>query len=229
MAPANRHFGPTPSSAIRNLQNLRRVEESLNGGEIDALNKMLPGLGSKMQRILSTLGKAHSAQSGHFGPVGIAKQTQSDNRGVTQPALVLGGGAATGKVGATAPYSNVGADRIAGLADPLDDLDAVNLRTTRRLIDAGITNAQATATTTIGKTGPGGGTGGSGPPGGGGKGGGGGGRSAGCGGSQFALLNALVPSTGDQTFGGSQLVTPDVQVVGPYLVLITSVAETGGS
>ncbi len=96
-------------------QNLKRHEESLSGEEIAKLNELAPGLGSKLHRMFAGLGSGLAAQAGHKGGVGIVKQKAKDLKGVITPALTLD------------------EDRIAGIADPVNDLDAVNLRTLRRL------------------------------------------------------------------------------------------------
>lgn len=98
-------------------QNLRRTEDSLSGEEIAALNGIQSGLGNKLHRLFSSLGQAVSAQAGHKGTVGIKKQEARDVKGVTAPALLLD------------------EDRVGGVADPVNDLDAVNLRTLRRYIE----------------------------------------------------------------------------------------------
>lgn len=97
-------------------QNLKRVEESLTGNEIKALNDLSTGLGHKLHRLFSSLGSSVAAQSGHKGGVGIVKQKAKDTKGVVEAALTLQ------------------EDRVAGLADPIEDLDAVNLRTLRRML-----------------------------------------------------------------------------------------------
>lgn len=96
-------------------QNTKRIEETLQGTEIAKLNELSPGLGNKLHRMFSGLGNVQSAQAGHKGSVGIKKQKRINPQGITDAAIVLE------------------RDRIAGVDDPIDDLDAVNLRTLRRL------------------------------------------------------------------------------------------------
>lgn len=115
--------------------NLRRIEESLSGEEIAALNGVFDGLGLKLQRVLVALAGGISAQAGHKGKVALAKQTAKDSTGRMAPALELD------------------SDRIAGLADPIEDLDAVNLRTVRRLVEeADPQNSEGDSTTGISPT-----------------------------------------------------------------------------
>jgi hypothetical protein len=95
-------------------QNLKRLEESLQGDEIARLNELSPGLGNKLHRMFSGLGSLISAQAGHKGTVAIKKQSSKNSQGIVDAALTMQ------------------EDRIAGVDDPIDDLDAVNLRTLRR-------------------------------------------------------------------------------------------------
>lgn len=100
----------------KNPQNLSRVEESIDGGEIAALNLIEPGLGNKLHRILSALGNAHAAQAGHKGTVAIKAQTAKDERGRVVPGMTFSG------------------NRAADAADAIDDSDLVTLRQARRLL-----------------------------------------------------------------------------------------------
>jgi hypothetical protein len=166
----------------------------------------------------------HAAQAGFRGTVGVRAPRTKDLAGNPSPAMTLAGG------------------RIDSMGDPIKPQDGA----TKNYVDTQLTcsNLQniligpngcmdiASTADLAANTGTG--TGPTGPPGPGGggskKGGGGtGGRSTGCSAAKFSLLNALVPSTADQAYGGSQLVTVDVQVIGQYLVLITSVTSTGGT
>lgn len=101
---------------MANPQNTRRINESITGEEIAKLNEVSPGLGNKLHRLLSTFGSSLAAQAGHKGSVGVVKQKTKNQQGIIDPALTLQ------------------QDRIAGVDDPIDDLDAVNLRTLRRLL-----------------------------------------------------------------------------------------------
>lgn len=98
-------------------QNQRRIDESLSGDEIAALNEVTPGLGNKMHRLLSALGAGLAAQAGHKGTVGIKLPKKKDARGNVEPGLRMDGG------------------RISDLGDPVEGQDAVPLKLIRRLID----------------------------------------------------------------------------------------------
>jgi hypothetical protein len=80
----------------KNPPNLVRIEESLDGVMIQALNETSPGLGTKLHRILSALGQAHTAQTGARGPIGIQKQIKLDNKGRVDPAIRLLGNRLSG-------------------------------------------------------------------------------------------------------------------------------------
>lgn len=73
-------------------QNLTRLEESLAGEEIEALNKLSPGLGAKVHKLFSNLGNIQAAAAGHQGTVVIAKQKAKDAKGETPDAMKLQGG-----------------------------------------------------------------------------------------------------------------------------------------
>src|SRR5271168_1171514 len=133
------------STLINRTVNQAPIKGGLAGAQIEALNRVLPGLGLEIHTQLTTLAKAHTAHSGQAGPVGIAKQKDraAGSRGLTPPGLILS------------------QDRIAGVQDPMDDMDATNLRTTRRIAAYAAQEALNKNPTTSGG-GPGGGTPGSG-------------------------------------------------------------------
>lgn len=79
--------------------NLTRVEESLSGKEIEALNGLEPGLGAKVHRLLTTLGNVQGAQAGHQGTVVIAEQKPTDATGTQPDSMQLQGG----KIGDASP------------------------------------------------------------------------------------------------------------------------------
>lgn len=97
--------------------NLRRGPGSLSGTEIEALNKLHPGLGTAINSRLGFLANRGDALSGQRGTVRLAPQEKQDQRGVKEPALALS------------------KDRLSGLADPIDDEDAVSLGYLRRLFN----------------------------------------------------------------------------------------------
>lgn len=76
----------------KKAQNLTRVEASLSGKEIEVLNGLEPGLGSKIHRLFSTLGNIQSAQAGHQGTVVLAEQKPKTPQGETPNAMELQGG-----------------------------------------------------------------------------------------------------------------------------------------
>ncbi len=100
----------------KNPPNLTRIEESLSGEEIAALNEVKPGLGSKLHRLLSAHGQSLSAQAGHKGPIGVVKQTKIDGGNVA-PGIILDG------------------NRISGGAPAVEDNDFVTLKQVRAMLE----------------------------------------------------------------------------------------------
>lgn len=150
--------------------NLAGVKQGLSGSTITALNKLAPGAGTELHSLLSQLAQAHDATGGGHGPVGIKKQVKKDQRGNVLPALTLGADTGT-------------PDRIDGVADPVDDFNAVNKRTLKRYVDYSAAQLkQDFQEGNLGAPGKGGAPGGPGSRGPGGTGGGGGGRHGGGGG-----------------------------------------------
>lgn len=73
-------------------QNLTRLEESLSGSEITALDDLIPGLGRKLHKLISNLGNIQAAQAGHSGTVVLAEQKARDAKGEKPDAMKLQGG-----------------------------------------------------------------------------------------------------------------------------------------
>jgi hypothetical protein len=94
--------------ANRRGVNIGNVSASLSGAHIAELNRLSPGLGSKLQASLSSLANAQQALSGTKGPVELEKQQGKSAKGVRDPALILN------------------KDRIGGLADPVNPDDAAS-------------------------------------------------------------------------------------------------------
>jgi hypothetical protein len=106
--------------AVGKAQNLRRGVGLIGGEVINRLNKLDDGLGTLLlrevnQRIAVLSGRIE-AQAGHKGSVHIAPQGR-DVSGKSKPAIVLGG------------------QRAAGMDDPIDNEDGVNLRYFRRFLN----------------------------------------------------------------------------------------------
>lgn len=80
-------------------QNLTRLEETLSGKQIEALNNLEPGLGSKIHKLFSNLGNIQAAQSGYSGPVVIAEQKPKTPQGDKPDSMQLQGG----RIGQAAP------------------------------------------------------------------------------------------------------------------------------
>lgn len=105
----------------RQAQSLRRPGQHLTGAHIAALNSYgreqgVDDLGTVLARQFADHRAAIEARSGHRGTFELAAQTAQEPGGLVKPGLLLG------------------ENRIAGVADPVRDLDAVNLQTMRRLL-----------------------------------------------------------------------------------------------
>lgn len=99
-------------------QNTRRGVGRIGGGVEEELNKLSPGIGTTLVRELNqklaVIGTRLAAQAGHHGTVEIVGQKAKDANAKLEPGLKLN------------------SNRIAGVDDPIDNEDAVNLRYFRR-------------------------------------------------------------------------------------------------
>lgn len=89
--------------------NKRRPYLEIPKDEIDALPPELRSIFTTLNERLKAITELHESTAGLRGPVGIAKQTKKDNRGVVEAGLQLEG------------------NRAANAADPIDDQDLVTL------------------------------------------------------------------------------------------------------
>jgi hypothetical protein len=89
--------------------NKRRPLLEIPKDEIDALPPELHSVFTTLNERLKTLSELHESTAGLRGPVGIARQSKKDPRGVVMPGLLLEG------------------NRAGDAADPIDDQDLVTL------------------------------------------------------------------------------------------------------
>jgi hypothetical protein len=95
--------------------NQTQVVSGLEPTDIAWLNEQNSGMGQRLNHVLSSLGNVLGAAAGHRGTVQLVKQKGKNAKGLVDATLDASEG------------------RIASVQDPVLDLDAVNLRTARRL------------------------------------------------------------------------------------------------
>lgn len=96
--------------------NQTQVQSALEPTDIEWLNSQNPGMGQRLNTVLTHLGNVLGAAAGHRGTVVLKKQKGKDTKGVVDATLDASEG------------------RIENVEDPVKDLDAVNLRTLRRYL-----------------------------------------------------------------------------------------------